>query len=402
MSYALIPWNGDPLDYFSTVEKTEGHYVYIKGQKLLDYTHSVAFTLGYSNQEIIDGIADELRNISRAQIPRGHTTDSIEEVSTWLCETGNWAGYGWSVTGTGAVECAIHMNDVYWKQMGKPSKRKIISFPYVWHGSSYLTRAMGLPHRYTWNSDRLEHIVLPEWRLVEDREAAEAKKIQELLELIQRDPDSIGCIVFDPVPWFQTTQFSENWWKTIRQICDDYDILMIVDDVATGFGKLGAIHSHTVAGGGVQADISALGKSITAGMAPLSATVCNQKVKDVVGKHFEYGHTYCPYMGGIGAMKALKRIFERDKILERVPTVNGWLNKMGNKFIEKGLIRSYRTAGVMMAMDLTENFQAKRQTQFGLSGKVQTIPNLYICAPLNADEEYMDEITTKFSNIFSS
>lgn len=402
MTYAMIPFGQDPIKSLDYVEKTEGHYVYVEGKKLLDYTHSIAFTLGYSNEEIIDGIASELRNVSRSQIPRGYTTESIEEVSTWLCETGDWAGYAWSVTGTGAVECAIGMNDTYWQQKEKFDKRKIISFTSVWHGTSYLTKAMGLPHRYIWNSDRLEHIKLPSWRYIENRDEEEAKTLKQLADKFESDHESIGCIIFDPVPWFETAQFSETWWKTVRKLCDDYNVLMIVDDVATGFGKLGSIHSHTVVGGGVQADISALGKSITAGMAPLSATVCNKKVRDVIGNYLEYGHTYCPYMGGIGAMKALKTIFERDKILERVPTINGLLNKMGDDFIERGLIQSYRTAGVMMAMDLTESFQAQKQTQFGLSGKLKSIPNINIAAPLNTDEEYMHELTTKFSNIFSA
>ena len=400
--YAILPFLNKRIEEFTYINKTEGHYLYTeKHGKLLDYTHSIAFTLGYSNKEIIDSIYDELISVSRCQTARAQTTDSIEEVSSWICETGNWSGIAWSVTGTGAVECAISMNDSYWQALGKFEKKKIISFSGTWHGTSYLTKSMGIRNYQYWNSERSIFIKGPAWRYLNEREKEESRVISDLLEQIKKESKSIGAIVFDPVPWFQTAPFSENFWKKIRSICNEYDILMIIDDVSTGFGKMGTIHTHKAHGGGVQPDISCLGKGITAGHAPLGATVCTQKVKNIIKDRFSYGHTYCPYMGGIGALKAVKRIYERDKILDNVPKINGWLNEMGNRFLKNGLILSYRTAGVMMSMDLTENFQAKNQHKFGLSGKLAEIPNLYLCAPLIADETYMEEISSKFTDIFS-
>lgn len=402
MSYAIIPFISNPLNSFTKIERTQQNHLYTtSGDKLLDYTYSIAFTLGYSNDEIIEEIYNELKKVSRCQMPRGYTTDSIEEVADWLCETGNWSGYAWSVTGTGAVECGISMNDTYWKNIGNSNKKKIISLPWTWHGTSYLTKGMGVPIKQQWISERLIHVPHPSWRYIEERDAEETRVINHILREVENNPGEVGCIVFDPVPWFQTNQFSERWWTTIRKICDDNDILMIVDDVATGFGKMGAIHTHTVHGGGVQPDISCLGKAITAGHAPLSATVCNSKVKDVIIDSFDYGHTYCPYMGGIGAMRAVKRIYERDKILEGVPVINSKLNKMADRLLAEGLIESYRSAGVMMSLDLTELFQGKNQHQFGLSGKLAEIKNLCLCAPLNADDQYIEEIYQKFFNILS-
>jgi adenosylmethionine-8-amino-7-oxononanoate aminotransferase len=401
-NYAILPFLNKEVNDLTYIRKTDNHHIYTKeDEKLLDYTYSIAFTLGYSNKEIIDEIYNEMMTVSRCQTPRAQTTDSIEEVSSWLCETGDWAGYAWSVTGTGAVECAISMNDTYWENMGNLNKSKIISFSGTWHGTSYLTKSLAIPSHNYWNSNRSVFIKGASWRFVEEREAEENRILKDVLEKIDQNKNSIGAILFDPVPWFQTNQFSERFWKEIRSICDSNDMLMIVDDVACGFGKMGTIHTHKANGGGVQPDISCLGKAITAGHAPLSAAVCNKKVKDVIMNGFGYGHTYCPYMGGIGAMKAVKRIYERDRILDRVPQINSWLNDMGNYLLNEGLIISYRTAGVMMSLDLTENFKAKNQHKFGLSGKLSELPNLFLCAPLIADEEYMSEITTKFADIFS-
>lgn len=401
-NYAIIPFLNKDVDEFTYIDRTEKHHIYTKyNEKLLDYTYSIAFSLGYSNKEIADSIYEELMKVSRCQTPRAQTTDSIEEVSSWICESGNWSGIAWAVTGTGAVECAISMSDTYWKNTGNFDKSKIISFSGTWHGTSYLTKSLAVPSHNHWNSDRSVFIKGPFWRHLVERENEENRVLNDVLESIERNPRSIGAILFDPVPWFQTNQFSERFWREIRSICDTHDILMIVDDVACGFGKMGTIHTHKANGGGVQPDISCLGKAITAGHAPLSAAVCNKKVKEVIVKGFGYGHTYCPYMGGIGAIKAVKRIYERDKVLDNVPKINGWLNAMGDYLLESELIKSYRTAGVMMSMDLTDNFQARRQHEFGLSGKIAEIPNLFLCAPLIADEEYMSEITSKFTDIFS-
>ena len=374
--------------------KTEGYWIYNeKGERFLDITcGGFAFPLGYANKEIAEAIYNSLMTATRCQSPLGYTTDDIEDMSRFLMHSGEWSGYSWAVTGTGAVECALATSDVYWKQHGKRHKRKTIAFGNGWHGTSDVTKKLsGLFPVY--ENDRVSIVNSPVWKNTDERHDEEKRAIQSVRKLLETSQD-YGSIIINPHPWFNGVNPWSHWfWNKIKDIKNEFDILLITDDVAACWGKGKAYHSHmTMMPDGVKGDISCLGKAITGGYAPLAAIVTNNKVTRAVRGKLSYGHTYQPLVSGTAAMRAVRDIMERDKLLDNSHIIENKLIELGNKFKETGLVNSFRVFGLSAAYDIDKHVDRDRMgakgRYYGKSGESAASPVMRVCAPLIADDEY--------------
>jgi adenosylmethionine-8-amino-7-oxononanoate aminotransferase len=167
---------------------------------------------------------------------------------------------------------------------------------------------------------------------------------------------------------------------------------MISDDVAAGWGKFGCWHSHEKLSGGVQADISVLGKGLTAGYAPLSAIVVNDKIYRAVSNNLLYGHTQKPYIGGIAAVKAVSEIILKENLFKNVENIERKFHEMGDKLVSLNKIISYRSFGTFVGFDLNKKYTSKNLLDYGFSATYTETDNLKISAPLNSTNQYFEDL----------
>lgn len=380
----------------NVLTKTEGYWLYNdKGERFLDLTSGgYAFPLGFGNKEIAAAIHESLVTVTRCHSKLGYTMPIIEEMGDFLCESGGWASHCWTVTGTSAVECAVYMADSWWDRTGD-GRRGILSFGYGWNGMSNLTKKMS--GMYPVDGTRVHIVDTPIWRLHEEQEEEELITLSEVARKVEQNKD-IGSIIINPAPWFYGVNiWSHNFWRQLRKICDDHNILMILDDIASCWGKAKAWHSQdTILPTDVRADISCLGKAITAGYAPLAAAVANERITEVVKDGFGYGHTFQPLVSGIAAMKATTNIIKRDNLLEYSQVIEDRLSNLFQEFVDNGDGSSYRVHGLLGILDLktTPNRSEANvgDRHYGVSGEKQVNPNIRVCAPLIADDEYFFEL----------
>jgi len=377
-----------------TITKTEGYWVYTNnGERHLDLMGGgMTYPLGYGNKEISDAVYNSLLTVSRCHVRMGYTMPLIEEMGDFLCKSGGWASYCWTVTGTSAVECAIYMADMYWDKLGQ-NKPGIISFSIGWNGTSYLTKTMsGL---FPTNDTRVHLVDTPTFRVYDDQSHEEERTINDIIKIIKNNAD-IGSIVINPAPWFNGVHiWSFNFWRTIRKICDDNKILLILDDVASCWGKSKAFHSHdTILPSDIRSDISCLGKALTGGYAPLAATVANKKVTDVINGNFGYGHTFQPLVSGVAAMKATTDIIKRDNLLEYSQVIEDRLKVIFQEFVDNGDAISYNAFGLQGILYLKKKIPRNKYADryYGRSYDESIYPNIRICSFLTADEEYFYEL----------
>ena len=343
-----------------------------------------AYTLGFNNRDIIKGLEDNILRVSRCQSNNGNYTVDTLEASEFLCYN-LWDTFAWALSGTSAVEAAISMSDEYWKALGE-HKPKIISFSFAWHGTSYLTKDMGAPFLLGNHTGRCINLNHPMSR------HDEIKAVEEILSL---DLSEVGCIVFDSATWINGLHgWSEKWWKDIRNICDTHNILMITDDVASGWGKSCSYHPFETFGYGIQPDISAVGKSLTAGYAPMGAALCNKKVGEVLRerKAWNYNHTWQPSMMGIYIMLNVKEYISKHNLMENSRLISEELKNLALQLSFEGYIDSYRVNGLFLALDL------KDEVKFvsGLSHSQGNSKKLRICAPLIANDQYFKDLKDFF------
>lgn len=370
------------------VTKTTRYWVHYDNEKHLDIQcGNAAYVLGYNDGDVLNAMREQPVHFLRGNT--GESSDMADQLANYICEKGNWASVAWAVSGSDAVEAAIAMNDTYWQYSGSPNKNKILCFAPGYHGTTMLAKHLRGEYPYL---NRAQIVQAPQWRNIEDRERVENATLDAVRQRLLENPD-IGCIIMETMPWVSDiSPYSKNWWETIRNMCDHFGILMIVDDVALCWGKMGTMFGYQAYG--VQPDISALGKALTAGYSPLGAAVCNKRVDDVISRRsWDHGHTWAPNMQGVAAsLAATKKI---ENLLSRVPMIQQELKKvadtLGLNYRGDALFACFDTPRMVTLAELSEN---------GLAGTIPGLNSIKVISPLIADDEYFGELLDRLKRLF--
>ena len=356
------------------VTKTEQYWIHTNHGKLLDtICGSMTYIYGYSNDYILDKMYEQQKQISYLDFKHNEICKSSDKLTNLLCQEGQFAGVGYAVSGSDGVECAIAMNNQYWKEL-KQNKPKIISFTPGYHGATYLNRAFR-------NEEEGPAVVV---------ERTTEKNTLDKVEYLLDNCKDIGAVIMESIPWANgINPWSERWWKSIRDITIKYNANLIVDDVMGGMGKLGHRFSHTRYD--IQPDIVVLGKSLTGGYAPLSCACAVERIANLISDKWSYGHTWQPNMAGVGAALAVWDLFDT----QLIDNINHRMNILAKSLIDKQLIVDYNTIGLITSMKLSSPITSDVFLKNGLTGGPSVKHSITICTPLTADDEYFAELESR-------
>jgi len=392
-----------------TIVKTYDYWVETSdGTKYLDIqSGNSAYMLGYNNQEVINAISDKLKTIAFLRGNTGETDKDTSELVSFILSESGMNALSWAISGSSAVECAININDTYWKFMD-PVRNLIVSFTPSYHGTTYFTRALANPLNIEFPSDRIRGVKAPVWKNIDERESVEEESLTLLKKRLTKfsDSNNIGAIIMETVPWMHNIlPYSLNWWLQIRKLCNEFKINFITDDVAVCFGKSLSYFGYTTAGFNIQPDIIACGKATTAGYAPLGFAVCNERIGTYLkSKEWEWGHTWQPYTAGIAAMKKTIEIIKRDSLFTKGDKIAMRLNELGKDMVAAGYSTGYRASGLFLAIDLKRNFSNStigRLLRSGMISTTQHPQSIKIIAPLIADDLYFNELRARLKDFLS-
>lgn len=183
-------------------------------------------------------------------------------------------------SGSVAVEVAIKMAIQYWLSQGKPKKHKLLSFRHAYHGDTFATMSVcdpvnGMHHLFS--------SVLPEQFFCESpgcgfNQEWDESHLENFIRTLEQHNENIAAVILEPI--VQGTGgmrfYSPTFLKRVRECCDQYDTLLIADEIATGFGRTGKLFACEYAN--ISPDILCVGKALTGGYISLAATLCNNKV----------------------------------------------------------------------------------------------------------------------------
>ena len=387
------------------VVKTEGYYVYYKDreQPVLDITCGYgAFVLGYNNKELFNNIHSNydvafLRGVAQ------ETTAQEEELNDIILDYGNWEGVSWAVSGSDAVEAAMAMADTYWEiKEGVERKKVIVLYPcYV--GTTMWGKHVRRKYRY-W--DRIVEVDAPKWITYDMQEAEEARTLASVRAALEEDKakqkPEIGSLIMESSPWLDDMiPWSPNFWKEMRNICDEFDILWVLDDVAVCWGKFGTWFGWEQFG--VQPDISAIGKALTAGYSPFGAACCNKKVFDVLNtRSWDHAHTWHPNMWGVTAAIETTKLIKHHNYMANVPSNNAKIMKIAEDFKVTA-----RGSNSMVCIDLPVHLTPQDFWDYGLATglpiqSTQSPGQIKIVSPLIADDEYFEVLYDRIESMFKN
>ena len=370
------------------VYKTEKYWIHTNHGKLLDtICGNMSFIYGYDNEFILKRMYEQQKQLAYLNFKHNEVCKTNDQLVELLCKEGNFKGVGYAVSGTDGVECAVAMNNQYWRQVD-PARTTIISFSPGYHGATYLCRAF----RSEEQMPNVKVVGAPEWWRVEDRGEHERVSFQNVKQLLETDK-TVGAIIMESIPWATGIRpWSLSWWRDIRDICTEHNVNLILDDVMGGMGKLGYRLSQQRYG--IQPDIVALGKALTGGFSPLSCAGAVERIADVIKDKWDYGHTWQPNMAGVGAALAVWEIFDSNAILN----VEDQLTLLGKKLQSMGLVNAFVVIGLIFSYKLTTPISADAYVKHGLTGGPDVKYSISGCAPAIADAEYFKEFETRLIN----
>lgn len=297
----------NPNTAYPICDHAEGVWIWDRqGNRYLDGSSGACVvSIGHGVREITDAARKQMEKVSFAHGSQ-FTTEATEEMADRVSRLADDPQLSWVYFvsgGSEAVETSVKMARQYWREKGKNDRYKIISRWSSYHGNTSGALALGgYTKRQSPYSPMIQHTphIAPCYcyrcPFRSDSDKCEVTCAEELDRIIHFEgPDSIAAFIAEPVVGATAGAVvpHEKYWKRIRQICDENDILLIADEVMTGVGRTGK--PLAISHWGITPDIVVLAKGLTSGYAPVGAVLVHQNIHNVIKEGsgaFVHGHTY--------------------------------------------------------------------------------------------------------------
>lgn len=345
----------------------------IEGNRYLDAVSSWWVNLfGHNNPRIKDAIKAQLDTLEHV-ILAGFTHEPVVELSEKLAKLTGLGHAFFASDGASATEIALKMSFHYWRNMGLSKKTKFISLQNSYHGETLgalsVTDVAIFKDTYAPLLQQSAHMPSPDFRLAEAGETAEqyALRCADALEAcVAAHQAELAAFIIEPLVQCAAGMgmYHPVYLKRAREICTQYDIHLIADEIAVGFGRTGTMFACEQAA--IKPDFICLSKGITGGYLPLSAVLTTDAIyaafyDDSTARGFLHSHSYTGNPLACSAALATLAIFEADNIIASNQTKSAYImNKM--LALTQLPIKHLRHTGMIFAFDvITQNKQFQQQ-----------------------------------------
>ena len=355
-----------------------------QGNELIDaFAGLYCVNIGYGRTEVADAIARQAHQLAYYHTYAGHSTEELIHLSDRLIKMAPVSNGGgqmkrvfYGTSGSDANETNAKLVWYYHNLIGKPKKKHIIARDRAYHGNTVMAGSMtglnfyhnfmdlpvsailrtGAPHYY-WGSE-------PDETEAEfsERRAAELEAL-----IIHEDPDTIGAFIGEPV--LGTGGLippPAGYWQAIQTVLRKYDILLIADEVITGFGRTGRMLGSELYD--IQPDLITIAKGLTSAYAPLSGVIVGERVYQAMEAGsaeagvFPHGYTYTGHPISVAAANANLDILERENLTQNAAEVGAYmLAALHYAFDSLPITGEVRGVGLMLAVEFVADPATKRR-----------------------------------------
>jgi adenosylmethionine-8-amino-7-oxononanoate aminotransferase len=359
------------------IDYGEGIYLFDKdGKRYIDGASgtSVVCNLGHGQQGIVDAMANQARKVAFAA-PHFFTNEPMLQLGQMIQEhtPGKMRGTSrtwFSCTGTDAVDDAIRLARQYSVARGKSSRYVVISRWQQFHGNQIgMAGVAGHTDRRRLlfpmfvNSPHIPPAYCYRCPYGDTYPSCHLKCARALeTEIRQTGEENVSAFIAEPVVGASlgAAPAPDGYFEIIREICDRYKILLVVDEVMTAWGRTGNWFAMDYYG--VTPDIIATSKGLTGGYTPIAATIASQEVWQVIensGIPFMAGHTLSENPPACAAAVATLKFIEEHKIVENSRETGAYLLQRLEELLAFDIVGDVRGRGLMCAIELVKDKKTK-------------------------------------------
>jgi len=360
------------------ISRADGHYlVDDTGRKYLDGVSSLWCNVhGHRKRELDEAIKQQIDRFSHSTFLGLSHVPGIQLAQKLIdIVPKGLKRIFYSDSGATAVEVALKMAVQYWQLRGESARTQIASLAEAYHGDTVGSMSVGYSETFHRFHRKLLFPVVrmnpPHvFRYHQGMSETDALRtaVKEAEETMIANRDTLAAVIMEPLMQGAAGMWAHpiEYVSAIGEICRRHQILFILDEVATGFGRTGKMFAADHAG--VSPDILCLAKGITGGYLPLAATITREEIFSAfLGEYNEFktffhGHTYTANPLGCAAALANLEIFERERVLEmmqaRIVSLSGRLQE---DFLPLAHVSDVRQWGYMIGIELVED-KARRKS----------------------------------------
>ena len=413
---------------------TRGDGVYIwdsEGHQILDAMSGLwCVNLGYGRKELAQAAYEQMEELPYYNNFFQCTHPPAIELSSVLGEVSpkSMDHVFFTSSGSEAIDTVVRMVRYYWSLLGKPDKKIILGRNNAYHGSTIAGASLGGMSGMHAQGDlpipNIHHIQQPYWfaeggdldkdtfgrQVANDLERAiKEHGIENIAGFIAEPIQGAGGVIIPP----------ETYWPEVQNIIDRYEILLIADEVITGFGRLGDWFASSVYQ--IKPDLISFAKGVTSGYLPLGGVLVNNRVANTIideGGEFAHGFTYSGHPAACAVALKNIEIIKEEKILDEVKSKTApYLKKEWLKLADHPLVGEARIKGLMGAIELCANKETRER--FSSEGRFTSLneisagslcrdlsinnglvmravgDTMIIAPPLIINQEQIDELISK-------
>ena len=401
---------------------TEAKGVYLKnhqGQTQIDASSGLFCNpLGHGRQEIIDAITNQLNTLDYAQ-PFQQGFGGSFELATRISKNtpGNLNRIFYTICGSSAVETAIKISIAYHKSRGQGERFRVVGRERAYHGMHIGGTSVGgmVNNVKTFASIlmpgvvHMRHTHLPEHKFISGQPET-GKELANDLERIAANfgAENIAACIVEPIAGSTGTLVPpKGYLERLREICDKHGILLIFDEVITGWGRTGSPFASQEFG--VTPDLITMAKATTNGIVPMGAVACKEEIYDAImdaspkgAVELFHGYTYSGIPIAVAAALAVQDIFEKEDIFNRVKELSPYFQKGLFSLKDLEAVDNIRGYGMMGGIDMKLDKKPgaagfacfKHCYEAGVNFKA-TGDCLIIAPPFISEKKHIDEIIDK-------
>jgi len=321
----------------------------VDGRRYLDATAALWYcAVGYGRREIADAVADQLARLPAYSSFGAYTTEptlALAERLTAMAPIDDavvFLGSG----GSDAVDTAAKLVRRYWDIVGRPEKRVIVSREHGYHGMhAWGTALAGIPgNKAGYGGEIIEEIVTVGLADTESLGALFERRGAEIAAFIGEPVIGAGG-VYPPEP---------SYWAEVQRLCREHDVLLIADEVITGFGRTGFMWGSERYG--IEPDLVLFAKAVTSGYQPLGGVLVGPRVRapfwdgTAAGPMFLHGYTYSGHAAACAAAMANLDIIEGEGLVARVASMEAGFDTAVRRLEGAPLVGEVRTVGLTAAV----------------------------------------------------